>query len=60
MKNFFFFLQVIIRVPPSYPLRPVEVDGVRAGVSEAVWRKWLLSMHTLLLTQVKKKKFRGL
>jgi hypothetical protein len=42
-------LEVVLRVPPSYPLRAVEVDGTRrVGVSEGRWKKWALSMRTLL------------
>ena len=35
----------------SYPLKPIEVEGNKTGVPEAQWRKWLLSMHTLLFTE---------
>jgi hypothetical protein len=42
-------LEVVLRVPPSYPLRPVQVDGTRrVGVSEGKWRMWALAMRTLL------------
>ncbi len=42
-------LEMVLRVPPAYPLRPVEVDGTkRLGVGEGTWRKWLLGMRTLL------------
>lgn len=42
-------LEMVLRVPAAYPLRPVEVDGTkRLGVGEATWRKWLLGMRTLL------------
>lgn len=47
------FVSVCIRLPESYPLRPVEVECTqRMGVSEGLWRKWMLSVTTLLLTQV--------
>jgi len=46
-----------MRMPPSYPLRSVELESKsRLGVSEAQWRKWLLSMTTLLLTHVSSKR----
>ncbi|KAJ1488840.1 hypothetical protein T484DRAFT_1615982 [Baffinella frigidus] len=42
-------LEVVLKVPPAYPLRAVEVDGTkRVGVSEGKWKKWALSMRTLL------------
>ena len=42
-------LEVVLRVPPSYPLRPVQVDGTRrVGVSEGKWKMWALAMRTLL------------
>ena len=42
-------LEVVLRVPPSYPLRPIQVDGTRrVGVSEGKWKKWALAMRTLL------------
>jgi hypothetical protein len=42
-------LEVVLRVPPSYPLRPIHVDGTRrVGVGEGKWKKWVLAMRTLL------------
>eukprot|EP01119_Soliformovum_irregulare_P018327 TRINITY_DN559_c3_g2_i2.p1 TRINITY_DN559_c3_g2~~TRINITY_DN559_c3_g2_i2.p1 ORF type:complete len:120 (+),score=20.20 TRINITY_DN559_c3_g2_i2:80-439(+) len=36
----------------SYPLRNVQVECTqRMGVTESLWRKWLLSMTALLMTQ---------
>lgn len=44
-------LAVVMRLAPSYPLRSVELESKsRLGVSEAQWRKWMLSMTTLFLT----------
>ncbi|KAL6076582.1 listerin E3 ubiquitin protein ligase 1, variant 2 [Balamuthia mandrillaris] len=46
-------MTIVIRLPLSYPLRTVEIDCVkRLGISEALWRKWMLSMTTLFITQV--------
>jgi hypothetical protein len=43
-----------MRLAPSYPLRSVELESKsRLGVSEAQWRKWMLSMTTLFLTHVR-------
>jgi len=46
-------LTITIRLPPSYPLKCVEIEGTqRYGISEPQWRKWLLSMNAMLMTQV--------
>lgn len=45
-------LGINLNLPNSYPLRSVEVTcKKKIGVKEAQWRQWILSMHTLLLTQ---------
>eukprot|EP00744_Colponema_vietnamica_P004638 GILI01006889.1.p1 GENE.GILI01006889.1~~GILI01006889.1.p1 ORF type:complete len:999 (+),score=272.62 GILI01006889.1:314-2998(+) len=45
-------LELLIRCPPSYPLKVVEVDCTKKlGVSESKWRRWILSMMTLISTQ---------
>jgi hypothetical protein len=45
-------LEVVIRLPPAYPLRNVEVEcRRRLGISEACWRRWVLQIITLLSTQ---------
>ena len=45
---------VVMRLAPSYPLRSMELESKsRLGVSEAQWRKWMLSMTTLFLTHVR-------
>lgn len=45
---------VVMRLAASYPLRSVELETrSRLGVSEAQWRKWMLSMTTLFLTHVR-------
>ena len=39
----------VLKLPASYPLRAVEVEcGSKLGVGEALWRKWLLQMKTLM------------
>eukprot|EP01121_Diplochlamys_sp_Union-15-3_P007102 TRINITY_DN1776_c0_g1_i1.p1 TRINITY_DN1776_c0_g1~~TRINITY_DN1776_c0_g1_i1.p1 ORF type:complete len:116 (-),score=4.08 TRINITY_DN1776_c0_g1_i1:42-389(-) len=39
-------------MPHSYPLKSVNfVSSHYMGVTEQTWRKWVLSMTTLLLTQ---------
>jgi E3 ubiquitin-protein ligase listerin len=36
--------EMIIRLPPSYPLAEVEIDGKsRVGVTAERWNKWLLT-----------------
>ena len=45
-------LELIVRLPPAYPLRNVEVEcRRRLGVSESRWRRWVLQIITLLSTQ---------
>ena len=45
-------MNLTLTLPPSYPLLPVSVStGDRAGVSEKVWRSWILSTRTLLCNQ---------
>jgi len=40
---------MVLKLPSSYPLRAVEVEcASKLGVGEALWRKWLLQMKTLL------------
>lgn len=52
------FLKVVIRIPESYPLQPVKLEySQKMGLGEAILRKWLLSMTTLLMTQVIKQHF---
>lgn len=46
---------VAVRLPPSYPLRSVEIESAGStGVTETQWRRWQLSMMTLFLTQAHK------
>ncbi len=43
---------VVLKIPANYPIRSVTVEMVRRiGIQDALWRKWLLSMTTLLMTQ---------
>uniref|UniRef100_M4B3P8 E3 ubiquitin-protein ligase listerin n=1 Tax=Hyaloperonospora arabidopsidis (strain Emoy2) TaxID=559515 RepID=M4B3P8_HYAAE len=38
-------LEMVVRVPPSYPLRCVEVECTkRIGISEHRWRRWVLQI----------------
>ncbi|CAI5737542.1 unnamed protein product [Hyaloperonospora brassicae] len=38
-------LEMVVRVPPSYPLRCVEVECTkRIGISEQRWRRWVLQI----------------
>lgn len=46
-------VDLVIRLPASYPLRPVDVDCTRSlGISELKQRKWLMSMMLFLSNQV--------
>jgi hypothetical protein len=47
-------LDLAIRFPSTYPLRPVEIDGgggSRAGVQEGRWKSWILNITAVLLNQ---------
>jgi hypothetical protein len=42
-------LELVLKAPTCYPLKPVVIDaGRRVAVSEQRWRKWLLAIHALL------------
>lgn len=46
-------MDLVIRLPVSYPLRPVDVDCARSlGISEVKQRKWLMSMMLFVQNQV--------
>lgn len=46
-------MNLVIRLPSSYPLRPVDVDCTRSlGISEVKQRKWLMSMASFVRNQV--------
>lgn len=45
-------MDLVIRLPASYPLRPVDVDCTRSlGISEIKQRKWLMSMMSFVRNQ---------
>ncbi|XP_024158804.1 E3 ubiquitin-protein ligase listerin isoform X2 [Rosa chinensis] len=45
-------MNLVIRLPSSYPLRPVDVDCTRSlGISEAKQRKWSMSMTLFVRNQ---------
>lgn len=46
-------MDLVIHLPASYPLRPVDVDCTRSlGISEVKQRKWLMSMMSFVRNQV--------
>lgn len=46
-------MDLVIRLPVSYPLRSVDVECTRSlGISEVKQRKWLLSMMAFVRNQV--------
>lgn len=46
-------MEIAVRIPPNFPLSPVEVKDVkRIGVPEATWRAWLLNVQLIISTQV--------
>ncbi|KAG0356551.1 hypothetical protein BG005_004517 [Podila minutissima] len=45
-------MEIAIRLPPNFPLRQVEVEGLqRVGVKEARWRAWLLAVAGVIAAQ---------
>ncbi|XP_040991883.1 E3 ubiquitin-protein ligase listerin isoform X1 [Juglans microcarpa x Juglans regia] len=45
-------MDLVIRLPASYPLRPVDVDCTKSlGISEVKQRKWLMSMMSFVRNQ---------
>ena len=45
-------LEIVIRIPTIYPLRPVEVEcSQRMGISEERWRRWVLQIIKTTSTQ---------
>ncbi|XP_009417968.2 E3 ubiquitin-protein ligase listerin isoform X1 [Musa acuminata AAA Group] len=45
-------MDLVIRLPSSYPLRPVDVECTRSlGISEVRQRKWLLSLTAFIRNQ---------
>ena len=45
-------MEIVIRLPPNFPLRQVEVEGLqRVGVKEARWRAWLLAVAGVIAAQ---------
>lgn len=46
-------MDLVIRLPICYPLRPVDVACTRSlGISEVKQRKWLLSLNAFVRNQV--------
>lgn len=47
-------MDLVIRLPVSYPLRPVDVNCTKSiGISDAKQRKWLMSMLMFVRNQVR-------
>ncbi|KAG8387925.1 hypothetical protein BUALT_Bualt02G0072000 [Buddleja alternifolia] len=45
-------MDLVIRLPPSYPLRPVDIDCTKSlGISEVKRRKWLMSLTSFVRNQ---------
>jgi len=46
------YLDIIIRIPPNYPLKQVHIEGgQKTGVQESRWRSWLLSSSAVMVAQ---------
>lgn len=42
-------LEMIIEIPPIYPIAQVKLNGVtRVGITEERWRRWLLNVNTVM------------
>ncbi|KAG2188946.1 hypothetical protein INT44_004088, partial [Umbelopsis vinacea] len=45
-------IEMAIRLPPMFPLRKVDVNGVqKVGVDEKRWRAWLLAVSAIIVSQ---------
>ena len=45
-------MEISFIIPRAFPLDPILIEGgKRVGVSEAQWRKWLLSIQTIMSSQ---------
>ncbi|GER35478.1 E3 ubiquitin-protein ligase listerin [Striga asiatica] len=45
-------MNLLIRLPPAYPLRPVDIDCTRnLGITEVKCRKWLMSLMSFVRSQ---------
>lgn len=45
-------MEMVVRIPSSFPLHDVQVDGVkRVGVKENQWRAWLLASQSVITSQ---------
>ncbi|ORX79499.1 hypothetical protein BCR32DRAFT_269438 [Anaeromyces robustus] len=46
------YLDIVIRIPPTYPLKQVVIDGGhKTGVQESRWRSWILSSSAVMVAQ---------
>lgn len=46
-------MDLVIHLPASYPLRPVDVDCAKSlGISDMKQRKWLMSLMLFVRNQV--------
>ncbi|ODQ54733.1 hypothetical protein SAICODRAFT_5929 [Saitoella complicata NRRL Y-17804] len=45
-------MEMVIRLPGTYPLRQVEIEGSKKiGVKDAQWRAWLLASQSVITSQ---------
>lgn len=46
-------MEIAVRLPSEYPLKPVEVKDVRrVGVDERKWKAWLLAVQQVVTNRV--------
>lgn len=47
-------MEIAVRLPAEYPLKPVEVKDVRrVGVDERKWKAWLLAVQQVVTNRVR-------
>lgn len=51
-------MEMMVKLPPSFPLQLVEIKGVRrVAVSEKQWKTWLLACQAVIALQVRNNGF---
>jgi hypothetical protein len=51
-------MEIAVRLPAEYPLKPVEVKDVRrVGVDERKWKAWLLAVQQVVTNRVRLRPF---
>lgn len=49
-------MEIAVRLPSEYPLKPVEVKDIRrVGVDERKWKAWLLAVQQVVTNRVRRR-----